>query len=69
MKEKTILDVMPTRKLYEGKDAYTLAEIQEKCNLGRKMALEFLTKKVRSGVAEEVFVRRGRYYSKAYKLK
>lgn len=67
MKKKTLLDTAPVRESYDGKDAFTLAEIAKRMNCGDKRAAVWIKEKVAKGEAERLERRVGQHWVPVYR--
>jgi len=68
-KAKTILDLIPERKIVDDSNAYTAQEIAEKKGLSTPRMNDILLDMRRKGLIEKVYVRRNNKIVSAYRTK
>jgi len=66
---KNILDMMPSRKILNDKNAFTLNEIMEKRSIGSTTAYRYLNSLLKGDKIEKILVRRGKKIFTAYRIK
>jgi len=66
---KRLIDQAPSRVSYEGKDAFTLAEIAEKMNCGDHAATRWIRDKIAKGEAEKLERKIGQHWVPVYRAK
>jgi Fe2+ or Zn2+ uptake regulation protein len=66
---KNILDMMPSRKILNDKNAFTISEIMEKKSLGSTTVYRLLDTLLKENKIEKILVRRGKKILTAYRIK